>query len=51
MKSLIEYENNLALSGNLKNTSIICMYHAESLAALSKNDQELIVGKHNKVVK
>lgn len=51
MKDLIEYENILGLSGNLKNTSIICMYHAESFAALSKEDQDLVIGKHNKVVK
>jgi hypothetical protein len=51
MKDLKEYENNLSLPGNLMNTSIICMYHAESFAALSKEDQDFVMGKHNKVVK
>lgn len=51
VKDLKEYENNLAVPGNLKNTSIICMYHAESFAALSQEDQDFVIGKHNKVVK
>jgi hypothetical protein len=51
MKDLKEYEDSLSPPGNLKNTSIICMYHAESFAALRKEDQDYIIRRHNIVVK
>lgn len=50
-EALIKFETSVTLGEELKNTSMLCMYHAESFTRLSPDDQSLILKQHNKVVR